>query len=206
LRPTIDSRLQLAAIVLAEELHYGRAAQKLHIAVSTLSKQIVLLEKKLGMILFVRNPKVVAPTEAGRAYVAEAHAGLLHAKKASNVARAANEGLEHILTAGRTPYTDPALVSMLLSIDLPLYPNIKVQLHSDFGFHLVRALLAGKLDVALVACIRPSSICTTGPVTGFTPLPAPASASLVGSIALASEASLLLLVPTLTVFNQMCEK
>jgi DNA-binding transcriptional LysR family regulator len=49
LRSTIDSRLQLAAIVLAEELHYGRAAQKLHIAVSTLSKQIALLEEKLGM-------------------------------------------------------------------------------------------------------------------------------------------------------------
>ena len=151
MRPTIDSRLQLAAIVLAEELHYGRAAEKLDVAVSTLSKQIVLLEEKLGMILFVRNPKVVAMTEAGRAYVAEARASLLHAKKAINVVRAANEGLEHILTAGHTPYTDPALVSMLLSIHLPLYPNIKVKLHSDFAFDLVRGLLAGKLDVALVA-------------------------------------------------------
>lgn len=151
MRPTIDSRLQLAAIVLAEELHYGRAAQKLRIAISTLSKQIVLLEEKLGMILFVRNPKVVALTEAGRAYVAEARASLAHAKKAISVARAANEGLEHILTAGHTPYTDPTLVSMLLSIHPPLYPNIKVQLHSDFAFTLVRGLLAGKLDVALVA-------------------------------------------------------
>jgi DNA-binding transcriptional LysR family regulator len=151
LRPTIDSRLQLAAIVLAEELHYGQAAQKLQIAVSTLSKQIVLLEEKLGMILFVRNPKVVALTEAGRAYVAEARASLAHAKKASNAAPAANEGLELILAAGHSPYTDPTLVSMLLSIDLPLDPNIKVQLHSDFAFHLVRGLLAGKLDVALVA-------------------------------------------------------
>ena len=151
LRPTIDSRLQLAAIVLAEELHYGRAAQKLDIAVSTLSKQIVLLEEKLGLILFVRNPKVVALTEAGRAYVAEARASLSHAKKASNVARSANERLEHGLTAGHTPYIDPTLVSMLLSIQLPLYPNIKVQIYSDFAFDLVRGLLAGKLDVALVA-------------------------------------------------------
>ena len=59
MRPTIDSRLQLAAIVLAEELHYGRAAQKFHIAVSTLSKQIALLEMKLDFILFLRNSKVV---------------------------------------------------------------------------------------------------------------------------------------------------
>jgi DNA-binding transcriptional LysR family regulator len=55
LRSTIDSCLQLAAIVLAEELHYGRAAQKLHIAVSTLSKQVALPDEKLGMILFVLN-------------------------------------------------------------------------------------------------------------------------------------------------------
>ncbi len=147
----IDSRLQLAAIVLAEELHYGRAAQKLHIAVSTLSKQIALLEEKLGMILFVRNSKAVELTEAGRAYVEEARASLLHAEKAINVARAVNDGREHILTAGHTPYTDPTLKLMLLSIHLPLYPNIKVKLHSDFAFDLVHGLLAAGLDVALVA-------------------------------------------------------
>lgn len=152
MRPTIDSRLQLAAIVLAEELHYGRAAQKIHIAVSTLSKQIALLEEKLGIILFVRNSKAVELTEAGRAYVQEARASLLHAEKAINVARAANEGLERILTAGHTPYTDPTLRLMLLSIHLPLYPNIKVKLHSDFTFDLIHGLLAAELDVALVAC------------------------------------------------------
>ena len=151
MRPTIDSRLLLAAIVLAEELHYGRAAQKLHIAVSTLSKQIALLEEKLGFILFVRNSKVVELTEAGRAYVEEARASLLHAEKAINVARAANEGREHILMAGHTPYTDPAFKLMLLSIHLPLYPNVKVQLQSDFTFDLVHSLLAAELDLALVA-------------------------------------------------------
>jgi DNA-binding transcriptional LysR family regulator len=69
LQPAIDSRLQLAAIVLAEELHYGRASRRLHIAVSTLSKQISSLEEKLRLILFVRNSKRVELTEAGRAYV-----------------------------------------------------------------------------------------------------------------------------------------
>lgn len=151
MQPTIDSRLQLAAIVLAEELHYGRAAQRLHIAVSTLSKQISSLEERLRLILFVRNSKRVELTEAGRAYVEEARASLLHAEKAVNVARAANEGQEHILTAGHTPYTDPTLVLMLLSIHLPLYPHVKVQLHSDFAFDLVHGLLSAELDVALVA-------------------------------------------------------
>ena len=147
----IDSRLLMAAIVLAEELHYGRAAQRLHIAVSTLSKQIAQLEEKLGFTLFLRNSKGVEITEAGRAYVEEARSSLLHAEKAINVARAANDGREHILTAGHTPYTDPMLKLMLLSIHLPLYPNVRVQLHSDFSFDLVHGLLAAELDVALIA-------------------------------------------------------
>ena len=54
------------------------------------------------------------------------------------------------------------------------------------------------------AWIRPSSICTAGPATGFTPSPDPAS--LVASIFFASEVSLLQLVPTFTVQNQMCER
>jgi len=151
MRTTIDARLQLAAIELAEELHFGRAAQKLHIAVSTLSKQIALLEEKLGVTLFLRSSKGVELTDAGRAYVEEARASLLHAEKAINVARATNDGREHILSAGHTPYTDLTLVTMLLSIHLPLYPNTKVQLHSDFAFDLVHGLLAADLDVALIA-------------------------------------------------------
>jgi DNA-binding transcriptional LysR family regulator len=151
MRSTIDTRLLLAAIVLADELHFGRAAQKLHIAVSTLGKQIAQLEEHLGFILFTRNSKGVDLTEAGRAYVEEARASLLHAEKAINVARAANDGREHIIAAGHTPYTDPTLKLMLLSIYLPLYPNVRVQLHSDFSFDLVHSLLAAELNVALIA-------------------------------------------------------
>jgi DNA-binding transcriptional LysR family regulator len=151
MRSTIDTRLLLAAIALADELHFGRAAQKLHIAVSTLSKQIAQLEEHLGFILFTRNSKAVDLTEAGRAYVEEARASLLHAEKAINVARAANDGREHVIAAGHSPYTDQTLRLMLLSIHLPLYPNIRVQLHSDFAFDLVHSLLAAELNVALIA-------------------------------------------------------
>lgn len=116
MRPTIDSRLQLAAIVLAEELRYGRAAQKLHIAVSTLSKQIALLEEKLGFILFVRNSKTVELTEAGRASVEEARASLHHPEKAVDVARAANDGLVAAISKRIRVHNVPreqAIVSMI---------------------------------------------------------------------------------------------
>lgn len=151
MRTTIDSRLLQAAIVLADELHFGRAAQKLHIAVSTLSKQITQLEEQLGFILFIRNSKGVELTDAGRAYVAEARASMLHAEKAINVARAASVGSEHLIAAGHTPYADQKLKLMLLSIHLPMYPNIKVQLHSEFAFDLVHSLLAAEINLALIA-------------------------------------------------------
>ena len=160
----IDTRLLMAAIVLAEELHYGRAAQRLHIAVSTLNKQIAQLEEKLGFTLFVRNSKGVELTEAGRAYVEEARASLLHAEKAVNVARAANDGCEQILAAGHTPYTDQTLKLMLLSIHLPMYPNVRIQLHSDFSFDLVHSLLAAELNVALIAWPPESPSLTLVPV------------------------------------------
>jgi len=151
MHPSIDTRLLMAAIVLAEELHYGHAAQKLHIAVSTLSKQIAQLEDRLGFILFVRNSKAVEMTEAGRAYVEEARTSLLHAEKAVNVARAAHDGREHVIAAGHSPYMDQSLTLLFLSIHLPLYPNVKVQLHSDFSFELIHSLMAAELNVALVA-------------------------------------------------------
>lgn len=150
MRLTIDSRLQLAAIVLAEELHFGLAAQKLHVAVSTLSKQIAQLEEKLGLKLFNRSSKGVELTDAGRAYVEETRSSLLHAEKAINAARAANGGKDYILTADHSPYADLVLVLMLLTVRLPLYPRIKVQLHSDFSLDLVHSLLAGEIDLAIV--------------------------------------------------------
>lgn len=55
----IDTQLQRASVVLAEELHYGQAAKRLHVAISTLSKQVARLENKLGITLFVRDSKHV---------------------------------------------------------------------------------------------------------------------------------------------------
>lgn len=147
----IDARLQEAAIVLAEELHFGRAAQILHIAVSTLSKQIAQLEDKLGTKLFERSSKGVQLTEPGKAFVENARASLLQGERAVLLARAAKEGLDHILVVGHSPYTDPTLISMLLSIHLPLYPKLQVQLHSDFVFNLVHSLVTTELDMALIA-------------------------------------------------------
>jgi DNA-binding transcriptional LysR family regulator len=59
-------------LVLAEELHYGRAAQRLHMSQPPLTKHIQQLEARLGVQLFERNKRIVRITPAGRELVREA--------------------------------------------------------------------------------------------------------------------------------------
>ncbi|MBV7481690.1 LysR substrate-binding domain-containing protein [Bordetella sp. BOR01] len=72
-------------IVLAEELHFGRAAARLHITQPPLSKQIAQLESELGARLFERGSHGVQRTAAGEALVVEARKILAHAEKAATI-------------------------------------------------------------------------------------------------------------------------
>jgi DNA-binding transcriptional LysR family regulator len=123
----IDVRLLAAIVMLSEELNFTRAAKRLGITQSGLSRRVQALEKKHRIKLFERNNANVTLTEAGRVFVEEARLSLLHNERAMQAARAATEGQESILTIGRSPYADPFLTSALLSIHLPLLPEFKGQ-------------------------------------------------------------------------------
>lgn len=145
-----DIRLMQAAIVLAEELNFSRAAERLHIAQSTLSKQILELESQLGFALFERNHQVVELTEAGRNFVEEAREAVLHAERAVLSATAAYRGADEILNIGKSAYTDPYMVSILLSIRLALFPGLKLKFWSNYSHELAHEVIAGNLDLALI--------------------------------------------------------
>lgn len=147
----IEVRLLIAIVTLSEELNFTRAAKRLGISQSGLSRRVSSLETKHRIKLFERDHANVSLTEAGRVFVEEAKLSLLHDERAVQVARAISEGVESVLSIGRSPYADPFLTSALLSIHLPLYPNLHVRLHSDFAPDLVHDLLVGKLDLALIA-------------------------------------------------------
>jgi DNA-binding transcriptional LysR family regulator len=148
-----EIRLLQAAIVLAEELSFPRAAERLHIEQSTLSKRIHELEEQIDLRLFQRNHQVVELTEAGRHFVEHARSAVLHAERAVHGARAAQNGADELLNIGRSQYTDPYLVTAIQSIRLPLFPKLKVKLWSHFSHELAHMVAAGRLDMALVIAV-----------------------------------------------------
>jgi DNA-binding transcriptional LysR family regulator len=144
-----EIRLLETAIVLAEELNFSRAAARLRIDQATVSRRIQELEAEMGYPLFERNHQTVELTDAGRNFVEEARLAILHVERAVASGRSAKENAELVLNVGRSPYTDPFLITTLMSVKLPLYPRLKVEVSQQFSLDLVREVLAGGLDLAI---------------------------------------------------------
>ena len=78
-------------VTLAEELHFGRAAEREHIVQSALSQQVQRLERELGVRLLERSTHHVSLTAAGAVFLVEARQILAHVDRAAGVARRAEE-------------------------------------------------------------------------------------------------------------------
>jgi DNA-binding transcriptional LysR family regulator len=87
------------------------------------------------------------PLEASQLFQRGDHT-LLHWQ--SNSLKVLREGSDSILTVGQSPDADQAWISAVLAIRLPMYPKLRIQLVSDFSRELVRSVMAGDLNLALV--------------------------------------------------------
>ena len=110
---SIDLRLLESFVILAEELHFTRAAERLHIAQPALSQQIGRLERQIGAKLLTRPPLPVSLTPAGNEFRARAGAALAGIRAAVAAARAVADGTAGDLTIGHlssyAPHVIPAI-------------------------------------------------------------------------------------------------
>ncbi len=149
-KPTLELRHFIAIVTLAEELSYTKAARRLGMSQSGLSRLIQDAERRLNRKIFDRNRSQVELTDAGRACVAEARLTIEHEERAIQFTKAVAHGVDSTLIVGRSQYTDPVLSDVLLSLHLPLHPNLDVQLRSEFAPELEHGVLQSRLDLALI--------------------------------------------------------
>jgi DNA-binding transcriptional LysR family regulator len=141
-------------VAVAEELHFGRAAQRLHIVQPALSKQISALERELGVCLFSRTKRSVAFTPAGTAFYTEAREILNRVDQATAVTKLTAAGAVGTLDIG---FASPVIWSFLQPIlrrQRKAYPGVRLHLHELQSSPQIRMLREGKLHAGFV--VRPA--------------------------------------------------
>ena len=138
-------------VAVAEELHFGRAAQRLHIAQPPLSRQIRDLEREIGTPLFERVPRGVELTPAGRAFLPEARLTLAQAERAQRTAQRAARGEIGRLRVG---FVEAATYSGILPDVLGFFrmhlPNVGVSLFEMDSLQQVEAFHDERIDLGIL--------------------------------------------------------
>ncbi|MEM8707000.1 MAG: LysR family transcriptional regulator [Actinomycetota bacterium] len=146
-----------AFVAVAEELHFGRAAERLHIAQPALSQQVRQLENDLGLALLERTTRRVTLTADGAAFLPHARQLLVSAQ---GVARAAEElrvGARGRLRLGFVDSTAFEFVPRFLGRFRAAWPDADVELLTMSSDEQARALVDGEIDlgVARTVPVRP---------------------------------------------------
>jgi len=146
--------------IVAEELHFGRAAERLHMTQSPLSQQIRQLEQMIGAELFHRTTRSVSLTPAGRILHDRARKILQDADSAVEAARRAASGTAGSVAIGFTASSIYRTLPRLVSAFRRQYPEVELRLEEMRPEPMLDALHADKLDVAL---LRPPEKCLADP-------------------------------------------
>lgn len=139
-----------AFLAVAEELHFGRAAQRLHMAQPPLSRTIRQLEKDLGAPLFERSTRSVRFTAAGEALVGPARNILDDCRLAEMAVAAAGRGRTGRVRVGFGGSSSHQLIGRWAKLVRRTHPGIEFVLDSmAFASEALNKLLDGSLDIAL---------------------------------------------------------
>lgn len=151
----MDTRQLKHFTTVAEELHFGKAAKRLHMSQPPLSQSIQKLEEELGTTLFVRTSRKVRLTNEGRYLLAEAHEIL---KRMDNAA-----GMVGRLARGETGRLRVGVVGPALEGQLPCTirqfcrdnPDVSISMSQLYSSEQLEKLASGELDVGVARLFTP---------------------------------------------------
>jgi DNA-binding transcriptional LysR family regulator len=137
-------------VAVAEQLHFTRAAERLHVAQPALSRQIRKLEAEVGVRLLERTNRSVQLTAAGRAFLEAARQSLEHARRAAREARLVEQGEGGTLMVGFVSAAVFGVVPALLRRMRERFPSARVELVELDPQEQVEALRRCELDLGIM--------------------------------------------------------
>jgi DNA-binding transcriptional LysR family regulator len=141
--PTGELIQYFCFVVVAEELHFTRAAARLHMDQSVVSRHIQKLEVGLGVKLFVRGDRKVELTEAGGALLPFARKLLISANAGARITRAIGRGEPEEFEVAYSPLVDIHLIAQIKELVESCRPAISIRFRSVAPEKLAERLLAG---------------------------------------------------------------
>lgn len=136
-------------VAVAETGNFTRAAERAHVSQPSLSQQIMKLEDEVGHKLFHRLGRKAVLTEAGATFLERARRILFEVE---NAARELSDhpSLERRITVGAVQTVMPYLITPFIADLRATHPNLTVNAREDFRANLVRTVVEGDLDLAVV--------------------------------------------------------
>jgi LysR family hydrogen peroxide-inducible transcriptional activator len=144
-------------VAVAEERHFGRAADACFVSQPTLSTQIKKLEQELGVELIERNPGQVMLTEAGERVVERARVILAETENIRGIARQAQDPESGSVRIGLFPTIAPYLLPHVVPHLHHRFPNLELLLVEEKTEVVLQQLREGRLDAVIVALPVPDN-------------------------------------------------
>ena len=151
-------------VTVAEELHFGRAAKRLHLAQPALSQQIQRFEKILGTTLFDRTTRTVTLTLSGQALLPEARQVLRQADRALAVVHQSTSGATGTVRFGSVSSASLTVIPPIARSIKRDYPDVTLELADETSDNQINKIRDGKLDFGIMREVKPSADLTIRPL------------------------------------------
>lgn len=145
----VDLRHLRYFVAVAEERHFSRAAERVHLSQPALSQQVRHLEDLLGVKLLERTSKKVELTESGRVLLNEAHKVLVQVDHALRETRRAGGQSVQRLRLGYVEYGTFPIIAPVMKRFEERYPDVRLERHELYPAQFAKALLEGGIDIGI---------------------------------------------------------